>query len=148
MMSGEFVQVDADAADDTQVRWAGPQDPVYGIRHENLAARLTRRNWTTKAVVRRDAGGILYVWVGRYGSQEDPLKRTGDFYVAVHPFEDEALRDYGRRFPSLAAALAYANSEDGGLLAQETEPAAATECPEVGVGWTVVIGGFRLRRGS
>ena len=26
-----------------------PQDPMFGISHENIVSRLTRRNWRTKA---------------------------------------------------------------------------------------------------
>jgi len=36
-----------------------PQHPKFGIRWENIAQRLTKRNWKRKAVVRLDGSGSL-----------------------------------------------------------------------------------------
>jgi hypothetical protein len=36
-----------------------PQHPKFGIRWENIAQRLTKRNWKRKSVVRLDGSGSL-----------------------------------------------------------------------------------------
>ena len=38
-----------------------PQNPLYGIDLDNVAQRLTRRNWSSKALVRVSADGPRYV---------------------------------------------------------------------------------------
>src|SRR3954452_2185992 len=110
-----------------RIGWAGPQDLIYGFRRENVVERLDEENWTTKAIIRKPDKGLLYVWIGRDGMAEDPLKRTGVFRVNVVLLPDGNAREFEAEFDVLDAALAYANGEDGGRLATETQPASVEE---------------------
>ncbi|SVD08657.1 uncharacterized protein METZ01_LOCUS361511, partial [marine metagenome] len=39
--------------------FAGPQDISYGLSWDNVAPRLTRLNWKTKAIFRAN----VYIWI-------------------------------------------------------------------------------------
>lgn len=124
--------------------WLGSQDPIYGIRRENLVERLTAANWTTKALVRQGDDRLLYVWISRDGPAEDPLQRTGMFHVNATTLPDGAARKFEVEFETLPEALAYANGEDGGRLARETRPAAVEEWPQdQSAEVTIVVGAKR-----
>src|SRR5438093_11855626 len=43
-----------DMGENTWIGFAGPQDPIYGIRRANLIERSTEANWTAKPLVRKD----------------------------------------------------------------------------------------------
>tara|TARA_B100002052_G_C15738587_1_gene532088 strand:+ start:180 stop:533 length:354 start_codon:yes stop_codon:yes gene_type:complete len=38
-----------------------PQNPMYGISHKNIAKKLTKKNWKTKAIVRAS----IYIYIDR-----------------------------------------------------------------------------------
>jgi hypothetical protein len=131
-----------------RISWAGPQHPIYGIRRENIVARLTEGNWSTKAVVRQRGDTTLYIWIERAGVEEDPDRRTGRFRVRVEALAGSLPDQAGDSdFEVLAAALACANGEDGGWLAQETRPAAPEDYPaDEAAGAVVIVGEARRPR--
>jgi hypothetical protein len=103
---------------------AGPQNPIYGIHHENITERLTRLNWQTKAVVRDNLRGWIYLWIsrGRYRDNEGRIRYA--YFVKAHSHQPATrIRPYEQKFPHLKAALKYINAEDDGLLARGTWPA-------------------------
>jgi len=114
-----------------KIREAGPQDPIYGIHNGNITKRLTRLNWKTKAVVRTDSLGWLYLWVTRGTYRNDAGRQTSACTVRVRARNGtEREPRYKAEFRYLTEALRYINGEDGGLLARETAPAEpGTGCP-------------------
>ena len=99
-----------------QIRTAPPQDPIFGLHHDNLTERLTRTNRRDKAVVRqRPDGRILYVWITD--------EKRG---YRVNVTGDDALE---AAFPRLADALSYVNGEDNGALAARGRPLSRDEWP-------------------
>ena len=103
---------------------AGPQNPIYGIHRTNIIDRLTRRNWKTKAVVRSDITGWLYLWVARGTYQNKAGRQVSAYFVKAYPRDpSERARYYETEFQYLTDALHYINGEDDGRLAQETTPA-------------------------
>ena len=44
---------------------SNPQDSACGISLDNIAERLTRKNWSSKAIVRLAELDPLYVWINR-----------------------------------------------------------------------------------
>ena len=103
---------------------AGPQNPIYGIFHENITERLTRHNWRTKAVVRDNLLGWIYLWIAR-GSYPDKAGHTHyAYFVRVHSHQPRfRIERFEQQFQYLADALRYINAEDGGSLARGTWPA-------------------------
>ena len=102
---------------------AGPQNPIYGIHRANIADRLTRRNWKTKAVVRSDIAGWLYLWIARGTYQNKAGHQVSAYFIKAYPRDpSERARYYEAEFQYLNEALHYINGEDDGLLAQETTP--------------------------
>jgi hypothetical protein len=106
----------------TWIGFAGPQDPIYGIRRKNLVERLTAANWTTKALLRKVGDLLLYIWITRDGLSENPLERKGAFRVNVVSLPEGDAREIEAEHSTLEAALAYANGEDDGRIARETRP--------------------------
>jgi hypothetical protein len=103
---------------------AGPQNPIYGIHHDNISDRLTQRNWCAKAIVRSDIAGWLYLWVARGTYQNDAGRKVSAYFIKVHPGTPrERALYYEAEFQYLTDALRYINGEDDGLLARETTPA-------------------------
>jgi hypothetical protein len=108
-----------------EVIWkAGPQSPFYGIDLANVADRLTRRNWSSKAIIRKSAGGPLWVWIER-GDGPGVRRR---YLVDVEGVEERRW-DLQRDFAYLKEALAYANGRDDGALARETQPGRREDWP-------------------
>jgi hypothetical protein len=104
-----------------KIREAGPQDPIYGIHRKNITDRLTRLNWKTKAVVRTDSVGWLYLWVVQDIYRNPGGRQVTAYSVKVRASNDTACeRRYRAEFCYLAEALRYINGEDGGRLAKET----------------------------
>ena len=58
---------------------AGPQDITYGLNWENVAPRLTRMNWKTKAVFRAN----VYIWIARARLHEKGKKERTSRYVKI-----------------------------------------------------------------
>jgi len=107
-----------------KIREAGPQEPIYGIHRKNIVDRLTRLNWKTKAIVRTDSVGWLYLWVVQDIYRNPGGKQVTTYSVQVRASNDTAReRRYRAEFRYLTEALRYINGDDGGLLAEETTPA-------------------------
>ena len=82
-----------------KLREAGPQDPIYGVHQKNITDRLTRLNWKTKAVVRTDSVGWLYLWVTRGTYRNDAGCQTFAYTVRVRVASDnERERRYKAEF--------------------------------------------------
>lgn len=115
----------------TVMGMAGPHHPMYGICRENVAPALTKKNWRTKAVWRQHEMGGLYVFVARGVTESDSGEDTERYYVKIkiHGGADLAGR-FDNDFATLEEALAYANGQDEGLLAKETQPASLETLPE------------------
>ena len=62
---------------------APTHDPIYGIRRDNIAPRLTRNNWRNKAPCRTIDGRCLYVMIqrGKVHENRQPQRR---YFVQVH----------------------------------------------------------------
>ena len=102
----------------------GPQHPIYGIHYTNIADRLSKRNWKTKAIVRSDSAGWLYLWIAKGTRKDKAGHKVSSYFVRVHPPEPRERRQYYQaEFKTLTDALTYINGEDDGLLARETTPA-------------------------
>ncbi len=107
---------------------AGRQDPLFGIDHANIATRLASGNWKEKAIVRIHQNGWLYLWIDKGDSTNDDGQTVSRYYVQVHP-DGELEKEYKQDFEMLGEALAYANGEDEGKVANETRLAKSTEYP-------------------
>jgi hypothetical protein len=117
--------------------WVNNLDPLFGISHENIAARLDRSNWKTKAIVRVDEAGALYMFLEKRRDNEDEPYL---YYLSTHTFPPRHQSPYREPFASLKAALAFINGEDGGALARETRLAFSSEYPTEDSGWKVTVG--------
>ena len=107
-----------------KIREAGPQDPIYGIHNGNITKRLTRLNWKTKAVVRTDSVGWLYLWIIRDSDRNEAGRQVAAHSIRVRASNGtERERRYRAKFRYLTEALHYINGEDGGLLSKQTWPA-------------------------
>jgi hypothetical protein len=107
---------------------AGPQHTVYGINHENITPRLTRLNWKTKAIVRNNRQGSLYLWIARGQYTDAEGHKQCDYFIRVNASQaKEHARRFEAQFQYLVDALRYINGEDGGLLAQEASPTQTSE---------------------
>ena len=118
---------------------APPHDPMFGISRSNIVSRLTRKNWRKKAAGRAKDGRFLYVMV-RLGEEKIEGKNQKRYYVRVHLGLPED-RSLNADFDKLAAALAYANGEDGAALASSTHMASADQIPE-DRGADIYVSGF------
>jgi len=102
-------------------RVAGPQNPIYGIDHENITEHLNRLNWQTKAVVRCDGRDWLYLWIERGRYQDESGRKQHAYYIS---FKSSGPRHrtshFEANFRYLKDALRYINGEDDGLLAKGT----------------------------
>jgi hypothetical protein len=115
----------------------GPQSPFYGIDLDNVTDRLTRLNWATKALVRRSAGGPLYVWIER----DDGRGVRRRYRVGVAGLRKRRW-DLECGFRCLSDALAYANGRDGRELARKTRPGRREDWPAhvtKELPWTIVL---------
>jgi len=121
---------------------AGPQDPIYGISHENIASRLTRRNWRTKAITRLHSDGPVYIFIRR-GERKVSGRKTF-VYTVKGSIVDRHQGCYRRDFPNLLEALSYANGEDGGDLSQETQPAKSPRDYPIPLGAEMIISGMSV----
>ena len=119
-----------------------PQDPKFGISHENIVSRLTRRNWKTKAVTRLHPDGPVYIFINR-GEREVSGRKTF-VYTVEGSIVDKQQGCYRRDFPNLHKALSYANGEDGGHLAQKTRPAKSPRDYPIPLGPEVIISGMSI----
>ena len=82
---------------------AGPQDPIFGINHANIAPELTPKNWRSSAIVRNG----LYIWVAR-GIRGKDGKDIARYCVQVRSGHENSRieKEFAKRDP----ALAYANA--------------------------------------
>ena len=122
--------------------FAPTHDPIYGIRRENIAPRLTRNNWRNKATCRTIDDRCLYVTIQR-GKIRENRKTQSRYFVQVHPGVP-AGPDFGADFQKLKDALAYANGQEGSNFADATRPATPKEYP-AGRGADTYITGFTGR---
>ena len=110
-------------AGNIDMRWAGPQDLVYGFNPKNVVERLTLKNWRRKAVLREDRHGLLYIWMARGKQQEGGKKRVVHVVSVQRPVPvDDRRTNYERYFDDLDDALRYANGEDRSALRRNTRP--------------------------
>jgi hypothetical protein len=81
-------------------------------------------NWRTKAIVRDNFRGWIYLWISR-GRYHDKKGRTRyAYFVKAHSHQPATrIRLYEQQFPRLKEALKYINAEDDGQLARGTRPA-------------------------
>ena len=116
-----------------KVTWfgeAGPQHPMYGIHRTNIASSLTAKNWERKALWRWHGKTGLYLYIAssviddETDNQDEPR-----YHVRVHT-RGTRPTEFGKDFATLEEALAYANGEDGGMIARQTEPATVESLPE------------------
>ena len=120
-----------------------PQDPMFGINHENIVSRLTRRNWRAKAVTRLHPDGPVYIFINR-GERKLSGKKTFVYTVKGSIADKQRGCCYRRDFPALLEALAYANGEDGGDLSQETQPAKSSRDYPTPLGAEMIISGMSI----
>ena len=116
---------------------AGPQDPIYGISHQNIAPELTPENWRTKAIVRDGK----YICVSRGTRETAHGTQLVRYFVNVHQ-DHEASRKFSRR----DRALEYANSlgPEQGELPEEYQPATYfTMSPGFGAGPVTIKAGVK-----
>ena len=102
----------------------GLQNPIYGVSRENIAPRLTRRNWKTKALWKRGGNGGVYFFIERgvaedASGKEQPLYCVSVYGNAVHKFP----KKYCPRFPRLQQALDFANGKGDSPFANAIEQA-------------------------
>tara|TARA_B100000686_G_scaffold201257_1_gene208158 strand:+ start:147 stop:629 length:483 start_codon:yes stop_codon:yes gene_type:complete len=122
-----------------------PQDPMFGISHENIVSRLTRRNWKTKASTRLHPDGPVYIFINR-GERKVSGRKTF-VYTVKGTIVDKQQGYYRRDFPNLREALSYANGEDGGDLSQETLAAESPRDYPIPLGPEVTISGMSMVKG-
>ena len=106
---------------------APAHDPIYGIRRKNIASRLTRNNWRTKATCRTIGRNCLYVVI-QLGEVYEKGQKQERYFVQVH-LGGPAGQDFGSDFQKLKDALAYANGQDGSAFAEATQLATPDEYP-------------------
>jgi hypothetical protein len=119
---------------------AGPQNPIYGISHANIAPALNKRNWKTKAVCRVHAEGPLYIMIQRGERSSKGAEKEIIYAVTATIIGVNAA--YRRDFQTLQKALAYANGEDEGDLGVESRPAEGPHEYPHPLGAEVVISGM------
>ena len=122
-----------------------PQDPMFGIDHENIVSRLTRRNWRTKAMTRLHPDGPVYIFINR--GERKVSRRKTFVYTVKGSIVDKQQGCYRRDFPKLVEALSYANGEDGEDLSQETQPAKSEDDYPRPLGAEVTISGMSVVKG-
>ena len=83
---------------------AGPQDITYGLSWDNVATRLTRLNWQTKAIFRAN----VYIWIARARLHENGKKRRTSYFVYFYKGEDEKTKK--KEFAKLQDAIVIANN--------------------------------------
>jgi len=79
----------------------GPQDPMFGISHYNIVDKLTKGNYSDKAIVRDGE----YIWVCKVKKRQGKGKKDKTVYllkVNVRNVTDE-------EFSNLQDALDFAN---------------------------------------
>ena len=109
---------------------ASPQDPILGLRHQNIATELTKENWQKKAVVRTWAMGWLYVWIESFNHSARYVGRVKRHRVNVHA-EYNCWARYEQTFNKLEDAIRYANGTDQRTkFARETKAAYRNQWPE------------------
>jgi len=127
-------------AEDINIPYLHPADPLYGLSHSTIVERLTPENWREKATVRWTGAKVLYIYVQEYWDL--PREETTRYLVWI--VSGEAVR-LGRKFHQLDSALAYANGEDGGELS-ETVPGVREQWPtEQAAAWVIVLGSSHRR---
>ena len=67
---------------------AGPQDITYGLSWDNVALRLTRLNWKTKAIFRAN----VYLWIARAQLHEKSKNQRTSYFVYFYNGEDEKMK--------------------------------------------------------
>tara|TARA_Y100000588_G_scaffold188747_1_gene202712 strand:+ start:89 stop:556 length:468 start_codon:yes stop_codon:yes gene_type:complete len=120
-----------------------PQDPMFGISHENIVSRLTRRNWRTKAMTRLHRDGPVYIYINR--GKRTASGETNIVYTVNGSIN--GIQYFDGHFSKLVEALAYANGEDGGHLAQKTRPAKSPRDYPIPLGPEVTISGMSMVKG-
>ena len=121
---------------------AGPQDPMYGVSHANIASTLNKRNWKTKATCRVHAEGPLYIMIKRGERSSKGTEKEIIYSVTATIIDVKAV--YSRDFATLEEALAYANGEDGVDLGVESRPAEGPHEYPRPVGAEVVFSGMSV----
>ena len=109
---------------------APAHDPIYGIRHPNIAKKLTPKNWQKKAIVRNG----LYIWVVR-GQQKSKDCKRWRYFVRIH--SDVSMTNLQKDFSRRDRALAYANdlgAEVGSYPTERESRTYITMFPGLGTG--------------
>ena len=83
---------------------AGPQDITYGLSWDNVAPRLTRLNWKTKATFRAN----VYIWIARARLHEKDKKERTSYFVYFYKGEDKKMKK--EEFTRLQDAIVIANN--------------------------------------
>jgi len=116
-----------------KVTWfgeAGPQHPRYGIHRANIASSLTAKNWKRKALWRWHGKTGLYLYIASPSlADEADYQDESRYHVRVHTRGTRST-EFDKAIAALEKALAYANGEDGGMIAQWTKPATVESLPE------------------
>ena len=102
---------------------SSPQDSASGVSLDNIAERLTRKNWNSKAIVRLAELDPLYVWINR--GERGKVR----FYRVCVDGVEKRRKDLERDFSYLKDALASGNGQDGGELAKVTRPGRREDWP-------------------
>ena len=108
----------------------GPHHPIYGIHRQNVASRLTSRNWGSKALWRQHPNAGLYIYVERGTAEDEKGPEQVEYYVRVRAMTRGDVPDYQRTFTSLREALGYANGQGDSVIGRETRPAPLESLPE------------------
>ncbi len=120
--------------------WRPIHDPEFGIRHENIAPQINRKNWRVKACCRMEGNRTLYVLIQR-GVVRRGEDKGARYYVKVHSGDPHGQR-WNADFKMLRDAIDYANGRDGSDFAISTRPAGPSEYPHE-VGPVTYITGMR-----
>jgi len=118
----------------------GPQHPFYGLSRENIAPRLTRRNWKIKALWKRSKDGEVYIFIERGVEASDSGREQTLYCVSVYgDAVDRFPQKDCPRFARLQEALGYANGEGDSPLPNATEQADPDLLPERGTPLGIVF---------
>ena len=110
----------------------GPHHPIYGIHRQNVASRLTSRNWGSKALWRQHPNAGLYIYVERGTAEDEKGPEQVEYYVRVRAMTRGDVPDYQRMFTSLREALDYVNGQGDSAIERETRPTPLESLPENG----------------
>ena len=99
---------------------AGPQDITYGLSWDNVAPRLTRLNWKTKAIFRAN----VYIWITRARLHEKSKNQRTSYFVNFYNGEDEKMKkeEFARLQDAIVIANNWSDTEGDSWIAESDSP--------------------------